>query len=121
MIPVTSVPEHFKKVLTGVRNLYIGDQPSLAEECVCLTLEDGMEDLRYFGQRNSNARPMLVINIRSTKYLDAMDMAELLRDRLNNYHDDDIAGCYISGSPVYLGRNQQKLHEAMLSFLVSLR
>lgn len=117
---VTELPDKIYQILSDKTNLTIGDIPSLTEEGVGIILLAGLEDDRYFGKR-SLAKPMVQIPIRSKTYQSGMRRAEQIKGDLDGYTDDDILQCLISGSPTYLGRNQQKLHELTITFKIQLK
>lgn len=121
MIDVTKLPEKIAELLADVSPLYIGEIPSLADEGIGMTLRAGADDLRYFGQERSMERPMIIFNIRTATYQNGMNIAEIIMDTLDGFYDEDIASCLKSGTVTYLGRNQQKMHEMTISFVITLK
>lgn len=121
MINVTKLPEYIKTLLTDKDKVFIGDLPSLSEEGVGILLEEGSSDNRYFGQYKSLARPYVRITIRSKKYVSGMERAEGIKKDLDKYTDENILQCLIAGSPMYIGKNEQKLHEIQLLFYITLK
>ena len=121
MIDVTKLPEYIKTLLTDKDKVFIGDLPSLSEEGVGILLEEGSSDSRYFGQYKSLARPYIRITIRSKKYVSGMERAESIKKDLDKYTDENILQCFIAGSPMYIGKNEQKLHEIQLLFYITLK
>nr|DAF76550.1 MAG TPA: hypothetical protein [Caudoviricetes sp.] len=121
MIDVTKLPEYIKTLLTDKDKVFIGDLPSLSEEGVGILLEEGSSDSRYFGQYRSLARPYIRITIRSKKYVPGMERAESIKKDLDKYTDENILQCLIAGSPMYIGKNEQKLHEIQLLFYITLK
>ena len=67
------------------------------------------------------ARPFIRITIRTSKYIDGMDRAEEIKKDLDKYTDENILQCLVAGSPMYIGKNQQKLHEIQLLFYITLK
>lgn len=121
MIDVTKLPEYIKTLLSDKTKVFIGDLPSLSDEGVGIALEEGSSEHRYFGNFKSLERPYIRITIRSIKYIDGMDRAESIKKDLNAFTDDNILQCLIAGSPMYIGKNQQKLHEIQLLFYITLK
>lgn len=120
-IEVTKLPEHIKDLLSNGDKVFIGDLPSLADEGVGIVLEKGSEDLRYFGGSKSLARPLVRFTIRASSYVSGMSRAEQIKKDLDKHTDEDILQCLIAGSPTYIGKNQQKLHEIQLLFYIVLK
>lgn len=121
MISVVELPEYMKSMFPITKKVYIGDLPSYSEEGIAIALEDGYSDLSYFGQKKSLARPLIRITIRSKLYKDGMEAADKINDKFNKFTDDNILLCIATGSPMYLGRTAEKLHEIQLIFAVTLK
>lgn len=121
MVEVTKLPEYLKNLLSIKDKVFIGDLPSLSEEGVGIVLEEGSSELRYFGQKKSLERPWIRFTIRTKTYADGMLRADSIKKDLNRFTDDNILQCLISGSPMYIGKNQQKLHEIQLLFYITLK
>lgn len=121
MIPVTKLPEHIKGLLSNQSKVFIGDLPSLTEEGVGIVLEAGTENPSYFGDYRSLSSPYIRITIRSREYTSGMNRAESIKQDLDRHTDEHILSCIINGSPMYIGRNQQKLHEIQLLFYIILK
>lgn len=121
MIEVTKLPEYIKNKLSNKDKVFIGDLPSLSDEGVGISLEEGSEALHYFGQSRSLERPWIRITIRTKTYVTGMDRASSINKDLNKYTDTNILQCLAAGSPMYIGKNQQKLHEIQLLFYITLK
>lgn len=121
MIEATKLPEYIKTLLTDKNKVFIGDLPSLSDEGVGIALEEGSAEHRYFGSFKSLERPYIRITIRSIKYTDGMNRAESIKKDLNNLTNENILQCLVAGSPMYIGKNQQKLHEIQLLFYITLK
>ena len=121
MVEVTKLPEYIKTLLSDKTKVFIGDLPSLSDEGVGILLEEGSADSRYFGGYKSLARPYIRITIRTKTYPSGMERAESIKKDLDKYTDDNILQCLSAGSPMYIGKNQQKLHEIQLLFYITLK
>lgn len=118
MIEVTALPEYLVNLLQNKTKVFIGDLPSLSDEGVGVALENGTTNSTYFGM-HSCYNPYIRFTVRTKKYIDGMARAEQIKQDLNMYHDDSILKCTIIGSPMYIGKNQQSLHEIQILFQVS--
>lgn len=121
MFKVTELPEHIRSLIVDVGEVFVGDLPSLVDEGIGIVLEEGSENHIYFGMPRSLSRPYIRITIRSKSYESGMDAAESIKGTLDKYTDEHILQCLISGSPMYIGRNQQKIHEIQLLFYITLK
>ena len=102
----------------------IGDLPSTNNVAVGIVEYDGATSTEFFGATNSTLfNPIVKIVIRHTSYREGQTWAEEVKDLLHRYRDEDkgILSILISGSPIYLGRNEQKLHEFQATFNISIK
>lgn len=96
----------------------IGDLPSTSNVVVGIVEYDGSTSTEYFGARDVSSiyAPIVKIVIRHTSYATGQQWAAQIRDVLHRYHDDNLLSIMLVGAPIYLGRNEQKLHEFQITF-----
>lgn len=107
----------------------IGDLPSTQKNEICLILYDGSVNDEYFGQRHESTvyNPIVKFVIRNSSYEQGKGWAELLQETLHRYSDKGagVEGPVLSilavSSPIYLGRNLQKMHEFQVTFRIKER
>lgn len=106
------LPESLPKV--------IGDLPSTHNVVVGIIEYDGSTSTEYFGLRDSSSiySPIVKIVVRQTSYEQGQEWIETIRGLLHRYHDDTLLSILLVGSPIYLGRNEEKLHEFQITFRV---
>lgn len=126
------VAEKIYNILPSNWPLVIGDLPSTAEVVVGIMEYDGATSTEYFGTQDRFARdqvaksifnPIVKIVIRHTSYSEGQNWAEEVKGALHRYHSeyDGILSCLMVGAPMYLGRNEQKLHEFQVTFNISIK
>ena len=104
--------------------LVIGDLPSTNETVVGIMEYDGATSTEFFGAFNCSVfEPIVKIVIRHTSYPQGQEWADAVKETLHRYHNEDIGilSVLMSGSPIYLGRNEQKLHEFQITFNISIK
>ena len=104
--------------------LVIGDLPSTSEIAVGIIEYDGATSTEYFGTVDTSVfNPIVKIVIRHQTYEKGREWAETVKNTLHRYYDgsNGILSCLIVGTPVYLGRNEQKLHEFQVTFNISIK
>ena len=96
----------------------IGDLPATNSIVVGIMEYDGSVSTEYFGPKETSAidAPIIKIVIRHTSYEVGQRWATEIRDLLHRYHDDTLLSVLLVGSPIYLGRNEEKLHEFQVTF-----
>lgn len=102
----------------------IGDLPSTNDVAVGIIEYDGVGSTEYFGKANASLfNPVVKIVIRSNSYEEGQTWADEAKNLLHRYQNENtgILSCLIVGSPVYLGRNEQKLHEFQVVFNISIK
>ena len=102
--------------------LVIGDLPSTVDIVVGIIEYDGATSTEYFGSDSKSAfNPIVKIVIRHNSYPTGQAWAEEVQNVLHRYHNEDIgiASILMVGAPMYLGRNEQKLHEFQVTFNIS--
>ena len=102
----------------------IGDLPSTNNVAIGIIEYDGATSTEYFGATNASLfNPIVKIVIRHTSYPEGQSWADEVKDLLHRYHNEDIGilSILIVGTPMYLGRNEQKLHEFQATFNISIK
>lgn len=101
---------------------FVGDLPSLSDVGCGIVLLEGVSNLEYFAEREHEFgestlfKPLLRFVLRTKTYPRGSEWSDAIRECLHRYHDDFILSCVLRGSPMYLGRNSEKLHEFQLTF-----
>ena len=116
------VAEKIQGLLPQEWPLVIGDLPSTSDVVVGIMEYDGATSTEYFGDQNKSLfNPIVKIVIRHTSYPEGQAWADDVKDKLHRYHNEDIGvlSCLMVGTPMYLGRNEQKLHEFQVTFNIS--
>ena len=104
--------------------LAIGDLPSTSSVVVGIMEYDGATSTEYFGRDSkSEFKPIVKIVIRHTSYSEGQTWADEVKNVLHRYHNEDIgiSSILMIGAPMYLGRNEQKLHEFQVTFNISVK
>lgn len=112
--------------------LVIGDLPSTSNTVVGIVEYDGATSTEYFGGSDRFAydvsaksifNSIVKIVIRHESYSEGQAWAEEVKDTLHRYHNeyDGILSCLMAGVPMYLGRDEQKLHEFQVTFNISIK
>jgi hypothetical protein len=121
------VAEKIHDLLPQEWPLVIGDLPSTNDVAVGIIEYDGATSTEYFGTQDRVAKsvfnPIVKIVIRHTSYLEGQTWADGVKNTLHRFHDDytGILSCLMVGVPMYLGRNEQKLHEFQVTFNISIK
>lgn len=104
--------------------LVIGDLPSAADIVVGVVEYDGAPSTEYFGVVNESLfNPIVKIVIRHMSYSEGRTWADEVKETLHRYHNEDIGilSILMVGTPMYLGRNEQKLHEFQVTFNITIK
>lgn len=113
--------------------LVIGDLPSTADVVVGIIEYDGAISTEYFAapsrsRFSSNAsdtlfNPIVKIVIRHSSYSVGQEWSGEVQNVLHRYYDKNngILSCLMVGTPIYLGRNEQKLHEFQVTFNITVK
>ena len=120
---LTKVPENLKKLISSKVKLpvYIGEAPSLADECIAVRMLEGSPNANYFGKQPSLYQPFYQTYIRSKSYESGADAAQTIKDVLDGYSKGGLKSVQLVGSVLYLGRSEQKMHEFQLTFTAILK
>ena len=109
-----------KLVTAGVKNVYIGDAPSLQLNCVSIRPVDGYASTLYFCSP-SMQEPLLEIIVRNDDYLTGQSEYNLIQKTLDKLVDRDIGilSCLLTGSPGYLGKDVEGFNEWHMIFHIT--
>lgn len=102
----------------------IGDLPSTSDVAVGIIEYDGATSTEFFGATNRSVfNPIVKIVIRHSSYPEGQSWADEVKDILHRYRNEDIGilSILMSGTPLYLGRNEQKLQEFQVIFNISIK
>lgn len=100
----------------------IGDLPSTSANGVSIVLYNGNFNTEYFGGRKGSTvfQPIVKFVVRNSSYEEAKKWVDAVKDTLHRHTDDYFLSILLSGSPLYLGRSDQKLHEFQMVFSIQL-
>jgi hypothetical protein len=104
--------------------LVIGDLPSTNDVAVGIVEYDGATSTEFFGAVSGSVfNPIVKIVIRHTSYPEGQEWADAVKNALHRYHNEDVGilSILMAGTPMYLGRNEQKLHEFQVTFNISIK
>ena len=66
-------------------------------------------------------RPVIKIVIRNQSYAQAQQYIEDIKQVLHRHHDDYFISILMQGYPMYLGKDEQKLHEFQIVFNIKVK
>lgn len=99
----------------------IGDLPSTTKDAVAIMEYDGYDSTEYLGMKTSVFQPVVKIVARTGDYSRGSSWVDDIAEQLHKYSDDDFLSIMLVGTPVYLGRDEQKLHEFQVTFRTQVR
>lgn len=101
----------------------LGDLPATAVESIGIVEYDGAYSTEYFGSKQDSSifRPIIKIVYRSASYETASGWAKRAKEILHRYHDDTLLSVLLIGDILYLGRNNQKMHEFQTTFQIQVK
>lgn len=111
------IEKKFMELLPPDIPVVIGDLPSTTADIVALRLFDGGENDEYFGT-STVFYPVIKCIARNKSYESMRAWIEAIKQRCHRYHDDYFMSIHLVGSPMYLGRGEEKLHEMQITFRV---
>lgn len=97
----------------------VGELPSAETDVVAIMEYDGITSTEYFGPRGEGTsvlQPIVKILIRNSSYQTGSEWADLIKTTLHRYHDDYFINIMLVNVPIYLGRNEMKIHEFQVTF-----
>lgn len=104
----------------------IGDLPGTQKNEVCLMMYDGAVNTEYFGSRTGSTiyQPIVKVVARNLSYEVAKQWVDSVKEAFHRYTDTGegpLLSILMVGSPMYLGRSAQKLHEFQVTFNIQTR
>lgn len=116
------VEQHIKALLPeDIKSMtVIGELPSAPEDVIAIVLFNGAENLEYFSFGTVCA-PVIKIVLRNRSYEQAQQHIETIKKTLHRYYDDYFISILMQGYPVYLGKDEQKLHEFQIVFNIKVK
>ena len=114
------VEKHIYDLLPATLPKVIGDLPATASNAVAIMLYNGVANLEYF-QCDTVYTPVVKIVVRNSSYDVAQQQILDIRNALHKHTDDYFMSIYMQGYPVYLGRDEQKLHEFQVVFNIQVK
>ena len=93
----------------------IGDLPSTRTSVVGIMLFDGAANEEYFNFQTVYS-PVVKLVVRHDSYATGQQWLEAIKGALHRYHDEYFLSITLRGYPVYLGRDEQKLHTFQIVF-----
>lgn len=114
------VEQHIYDLLPSTLPKFIGDLPANIPNAVAIVLFNGAENLSYF-QFDSVFKPIIKIVVRNRSYELAQQQVLIIKETLHKYSDEYFMSIFMQGYPMYLGKDEQKLHEFQLVFNIQLK
>lgn len=112
------IEERIQKLLPATLKSVIGDLPGSTENNVCIMLYDGPGNTEFFGGQDCQTlyNPLVQIVVRHKSYEQGKEWLTQVQYTLHRYHDMYFRSIILVGTPQYLGRSMQKLHEFQILF-----
>ena len=114
------VEKKIKDLLPKSMPIVIGDLPGGTSDSIAIKLYDGAYNEHYF-RHDTVFRPVIKMIIRNHSYEQAHEWIEIIKHTLNEYSDDYFMSILLSGYPMYLGKDTQKLHEFQVVFNIRVK
>lgn len=96
---------------------FIGDLPSVTSEGTTCLIYSSNSNTQYLGMTKALYRPLAKFVTRMKKYVDGETIMDTISKTLREFSGGSgIIGINQVGSPIYLGRNSEKLHEFQVTF-----
>lgn len=114
------VEQHIYDLLPATLPKVIGELPSTATNAVGIILFNGAANLEY-SQFDTVYQPVVKIVIRNKSYEEAQQQILDIKNALHKHSDDFFMSIFMQGYPVYLGKDDQKLHEFQIVFNIQVK
>lgn len=117
------IAEYIKSLLPSEWPITIGDLPSPNVEAIGIVEFDGSYSVEHFGPQSgcSIMKPLVKLVFRGQSYETLASQVETAKQTLHRYHDDTLLSVMLVGSPMYLGRSEQKYHEFQETFQIQVK
>lgn len=98
----------------------IGDLPGVKRNNICIMLFDGNPNTEYFQSTGADTvyEPLIKIVVRNSSYEQGKQWVDQVKEALHRQTAANLLGATLVGSPMYLGRSDQKLHEFQITFRI---
>lgn len=114
--------QQFKELLVGagLPSVVIGELPSRKIDVIAIQPVDGYASVYYFG-KTSSYEPILEAQIRNKDYRTGQDWSETVKKTLDKYSNKAVGidSCILTGSPGYLGSDENGFGEWHMLFHVT--
>lgn len=114
------VEQHIYDLLPATLPKVIGDLPATSTNAVAIMIFNGVGNQEYF-HFDTVYQPVVKIVIRNASYAEAQQQALDIKSALHKHSDDFFMSIFMQGYPVYLGRDEQKLHEFQIVFNIQVK
>lgn len=116
------VEQHIKELLPDdIKKLtVIGELPSVPRNVIAIMLFSGAGNAEYFAC-DTVCTPVIKIVARNQSYEQAKHYIEELKMALHRHHDEYFMSIFMQGYPMYLGKDEQKLHEFQIVFNINVK
>ena len=115
------VAEKIYDLLTNTLPKFIGDLPSAPNTTVAIMEYSSGVGTEFFGNDASLYQPVVKIVVRTDSYSEGSSWVEEIKEKLHRYHDDFFMSILVVGTPIYLGRDEMKLHEFQVTFKIQIK
>jgi hypothetical protein len=105
------IAEKVQALLSSITKCIVGDFPSLDAEGLSVRLGAGDDPIRYLGMTTLIHRPYAILVARAASYASAEAWLTSARGILDSYHSGSILSILLLTPPLYLGKDDQKMHE----------
>ena len=101
----------------------IGDLPATSQNIAGIIEYNGIDSTEYFGSSSGTSilEPVVKVVVRHNSYPDGSAFVEAVKDKLHRYHDDYFLSILLVGTPMYLGKSTEKLHEFQVIFRIKIK
>lgn len=116
------VEQHIKALLPeSIQAIsVIGELPSSPQNVIAIMLYNGASNAEYFAFGTVCA-PVVKIVLRNQSYAQLQQYIEDIKKVLHRHHDDYFMSILMQGYPIYLGKDEQKLHEFQIVFNIQVK
>lgn len=114
------IEQHIKALLPEGLPSYIGELPSTPNDVIAIMLYGGAGNAEYF-TCGTICRPVIKIVARNQSYVQVQQWIEEIKSKLHKHTDDYFMSILLQGYPMYLGKDEQKLHEFQIVFNIQVK
>lgn len=114
------VEQYIKDLLPSDLPTYLGDLPSGVTNVIGIVLYNGAYNSEYFAF-GTVFKPVVKIVIRNQSYATAQQWVETIKTTLHRHTDDYFISILMQGYPIYLGKDEQKLHNFQITFNIKVK